>query len=201
MQKFTFTTCPKIFPTTLKYKAKGFTLIEVLIVITIVSILVAIVTPDFYAQSAHNSAKQTIHKISGLIRLARNHAVNHQVSTVLCPSSSGKMCEQNWSEGGMIFEDKNLDKKFNGNDSLIAFDTTTVSAGSIQWTALRNFLAFSGKGISGNSAGSFIYCPENKDARFAHALIVSFSGKMRYAKDSNHDGIRESGNKRNIDCQ
>lgn len=179
---------------------KGFTLFEVLIVLAITAILMSIITPSFYTFSAKSEAKATIQKLSGLIRLARNHSVDHQNSTLLCPSKDGLTCSQNWQDGALIFEDINNDKILNQAESIIYFQTPLAENGSIRWSALHNYLSFSGQGISGSSAGSFIYCPADNNPKYANALIVSFSGKIRRANDNNHDGILESGNSNNIVC-
>lgn len=179
---------------------QGFTLIETLIVLIISAVLLMLATPSFHAYSAKSASQKTMEALSGLIRFTRNHALNKLSTTVLCPSTTGTQCEQDWQSGTLIFEDKNNDYQLNDDDVVLNFSTPLSDKGTITWTALRNYLAFSGQGLSANSAGSFIYCPENKDTAYANALIVSFSGKLRYAEDSNHDGIKESGNNNNIAC-
>jgi type IV fimbrial biogenesis protein FimT len=178
----------------------GFTLFEILIVLAIVAILMSLATPSFYAYSAQAKSKATIQKLSGLIRFARNNAINHQSATILCPSKDGLKCGKNWQEGTLVFKDINNDKQLNSTEAILYFQSPFIESGYIRWTALQNYLAFSGQGLSGSSAGSFIYCPEDKNPKYANALIVSFSGKIRRAKDNNHDGIRESGNTKNIVC-
>lgn len=179
---------------------RGFTLFEILIVLAVTAILISLVTPNFYAFSAQSKSKATIQKLSGLVKLARNKAVNHQSSILLCPSENGLVCGENWQEGVLIFEDQNNDKQLNTTENLVHFQSPLIENGSIRWSALHNYLSFSGEGISGNSAGSFIYCPEDNNLKYANALIISFSGKIRRAVDDNHDGIRESGNSKNIAC-
>tara|TARA_R110002167_G_scaffold243833_11_gene449272 strand:+ start:358 stop:948 length:591 start_codon:yes stop_codon:yes gene_type:complete len=179
---------------------RGFTLLEMLIVLTITAILMALGSPSFYALSAQSKSKSTIQKLSGLVRLARNSAVNHQTPIVLCPSKNGLACGKSWQEGVLIFEDQNNDKQLSKTETLVHFQSPLIESGSIQWSALHNYLSFSGEGLSGNSAGSFVYCPEDNNPKYANSLIISFSGKIRRAGDDNHDGIRESGNSKNIVC-
>ena len=178
----------------------GFTLFETLIVLTIIGILMSFATPSFYAFSAKTEAKAVIQTLSGLIRHTRNNAINMQTPSLLCPSKEGLICENNWEEGVLIFEDTNNDKQLNNAENVIYFQESLIDSGSIHWTALHNYVAFSGEGLNSSTAGSFIYCPENKDPHYAHALIISFSGKLRRAIDSNNDGIRETGNNKNINC-
>ena len=179
---------------------QGFTLFELLIVIAVVAILVVLSTPTLMAYSSQAKSKATIQKLSGLVRLARNNAIYHQSTTILCPSKDSVSCSQYWQDGVLIFEDKNNNRQVDNKEAVIHFQTPLIDQGKLHWTALRNYLSFSGQGLTGGSAGSFIYCPELGKPKSAHGLIVSFSGKIRQAEDSNKDGIRESGNAKNIAC-
>lgn len=192
-----------LIPRTSKENARasqGFTLLEVLMVMAIAAILMFIATPSYHAYAAQANAKLTIQTLSGLVRLARNHAIYRQHATLLCPSKDGRHCSQNWQEGVLIFQDDNHNKQVDSTETVIHVQAPLFKQGSLQWTAVKNQLHFSAQGISGSSAGSFIYCSKDKNPHYAHALILSFSGKIRHAKDSNNDGIRESGNAKNIVC-
>lgn len=178
----------------------GFSLIELLITLSIVAILALVVTPSFTSQTSKNDAKAVIQRLSGLVRVARNHAIYHQKNTIMCPSHDGQTCSQRWQDGALVFQDNNDNKLPDANESVVRFNAPLSDKGTLNWTANRNYLTFSGQGLTGSSAGSFIYCPGDNNSKHAHALIISFSGKIRHAQDSNKDGIRESGNAQNIVC-
>ncbi len=178
----------------------GFTLLETLIVLAIVAILLMLTTPSFYAYSAQAESKAVIQKFAGLLRMARNNAINHQRLTLLCPSKNGLTCSDDWQEGVLIFEDSNSDKQVNNQEAVVYFQSSFITKGTIHWTALHKHISFSGQGLSGSTAGSLVYCPDQQNPNYANALIVSFSGKIRRANDSNQDGILESGNNKNIVC-
>ena len=180
---------------------QGFTLIELLFVLAISALLLAIAAPGFQTMSAQSKAKNSLHKLSGVLRLARNHAVNYQTPVLVCPSEDGSHClDQDWQHGLMILADRNSNRQADPSETVVYFRTPFLEQGRLHWNALKNSLSFSTSGLPSGSVGSFVYCPGNNDVRYAHALVISFSGKMRFAEDQNQDGIREAGNNRNIAC-
>lgn len=179
----------------------GFTLIELLTVIAIASLLVFLVVPGFQSLSAHSTARNSLHKLSGVLRLARHHAINHQTRVLVCPSLDGIHClDQDWQHGVLILTDDNDNQEADASETVVYFQAPFLEQGSLHWNALKNNLRYAPTGQPEGSVGSFVYCPGNHDTRFAHALMLSFSGKIRLAEDQNKDGIRETGNRRNIIC-
>lgn len=182
-------------------EVSGFTLIEMLFVLAIAAILVSLAAPGFQAFSAQSKAKNSIHKLSGVLRHARNHAVHHQKQVLVCPSEDGIHClNQDWQAGVMVFEDSNHNRQAEPTETVLYFQAPFIEHAKLSWNGLKNDILFSELGLPSGSAGSFVYCPNNNDAKYAHGLIISFSGKLRLAEDRNKDGIRESGNNKNIVC-
>lgn len=182
-------------------KVSGFTLLEMLFVLAIAAVLFAIAAPSFQAFSAQSKAKNSIHKLSGVLRHARNHAVHHQKPVLVCPSEDGVNClNQSWQNGIIVFEDSNENQQAEPSETLVYFQAPFIEHARLRWNGLNNIMTFSELGLPSGSAGSFVYCPNNNDTKYAHGLIISFSGKIRLAEDHNNDGIRESGNNKNIVC-
>ncbi len=180
---------------------KGFTLLELLSVLAIAALLFSLAVPGFYSFSANSKARNSIHKLSGVLQVSRSHAVNHQKPVRVCPSQNGISCQNlAWQHGILAFEDLNENLHLDATETRIYYQAPFIEYASLNWNALRNHILFSGAGLPVGQAGTFTYCPDSGDAHFAHGLIISFSGKMRQAEDNNHDGIRESGDQKNIIC-
>ena len=180
---------------------KGFTLLEMLFVLVIAAVLLSIATPTLQAISAQSKAKNSIHKLSGILRNARNHAIHHQTPVLVCPSKDGTHClSQGWQQGIMVFVDDNQNRQAEPAETMVYFQSPFIEHAKLSWNGLKNDILFSALGLPSGSAGTFVYCPNSDDAQYAHALIISFSGKIRSAEDYNQDGVREAGNNKNIAC-
>lgn len=95
---------------------------------------------------------------------------------------------------------------FSGRANSPSSEATSVYAaleqGTIEWRSFRqdNFLEMQGNGLTLAQNGSFVYCPDDKDLRFAHALIINKSGRARLAVDLDGDNIRDLRKGEPISC-
>ena len=178
----------------------GFTLLELLITLSITTILLSISIPSFKEMMLESEAESAINHLSRLIRLARNIAVTQGTTSTLCPSSDGKICGGTWKEGVLLFTDKNKNSVVDEKDIVVQFLYPFIDQGNLTLKSLRNLIQFSAKGTPQGTIGSFIYCPSGNNTQHAKALILNFQGRLRRGSDYNNDGIEETGNHRNISC-
>jgi type IV fimbrial biogenesis protein FimT len=183
-------------------KNQGFTLLELLIVVLLLSVLASISLPDFKQLVEQRRAEATIKRLAQAIEFARISAVSNNVLTTLCRSSDGRNCSGGWQDGVLIFSDRNGDRKINQGDSVVRYITFPDSNGTIRWRAFQNrqYLQITSQGFTRYQNGNFTYCPDNKNPEFARQLIINTSARVRYAVDSDGDGIREDSRGRPIAC-
>ncbi|QUP56666.1 prepilin-type N-terminal cleavage/methylation domain-containing protein (plasmid) [Ralstonia syzygii] len=123
-------------------RARGFTLVELVIVISIVAILVTLAAPSF--QSTIQSARTTteVNSLVNDLQFARSEAIKRGQPVSICVSSDGATClaSNKWQVGWIVFNDVNgsgaldsttdvvLRKRaaFAGSDTFVASPTTTV---------------------------------------------------------------------------
>jgi len=181
-------------------KNRGFTLIELIATLVIVTILSMTAIPSFKHIYLTSKATTVINQVIGLTRLARNTAVSEKITTTLCPSLDGLTCSGEWKDGVILFTDKNTNSQIDGNDHVVRFYQPFIDAGFLNWKSLRNKIQFSSSGLPRGTIGSFVYCPNNQDHLYAKSMILSFQGRIRSGQDLNQDGIVETGSGQNISC-
>jgi len=181
-------------------KNNGFTLVELLITLVIVTVLAMTAIPSF--KHIYHTSKSTavINQVLGVTRLARNTAVTEKTTTTLCPSVDGLTCSGEWKDGVILFTDNNTNSQKDGNDHVVRFYQPFIDTGFLNWRSLRNKIQFSSTGMPRGTVGSFVYCPNDQDSLYAKSMVLSFQGRIRSGQDRNQDGIIETGNGQNISC-
>ena len=88
---------------------KGFTLVELLILLVVIAVVAAVGIPNFNQMIRHNRVTSYSNAVLGALNLARSTAVQRGDSMAVCGSSNGAACDGNWSAGWLVFVDPNGD--------------------------------------------------------------------------------------------
>ena len=97
-------------------KQKGFTLVELLITIVVISILLATAVPSFMQAIKNNRVTAQANSLVVSTQMARNEAVKRGVSTTMCAANADMdACSDSddWSTGWIAFSDLNRDGAIN----------------------------------------------------------------------------------------
>lgn len=88
-------------------KSRGFTLIEVLIVIAIVAVIASFGIPQFNSLMQNGRLSTQVNELQGLMQLARSEAATNRVVTRICGSTDQTTCNtNNWEGGAILFRDR-----------------------------------------------------------------------------------------------
>ena len=180
----------------------GFTLPEIITTLAIVGILSSVATPGLQTLTKQKEGETTMHVLADHLALARSSAASFGQTVTFCRSADGLTCSGSWSDGSIIFTDRNADRQINQDDQLLRSQSNAKLAGTVVWRAFQNrqYLQIEATGFMGHQSGNFTYCPEDSDARHARQLIVNSTGRTRYALDADGDGIREGSNGQPLSC-
>lgn len=81
---------------------RGFSLLELMVVLAIIAIIVAVAIPDYQASMAANREKSASNNLLGAMQFARSEAITRRTGVTVCASSDGSSCGADWSAGGIV---------------------------------------------------------------------------------------------------
>lgn len=183
-------------------RQRGYTLLELLIALTILLILSTLALPSFSSIVKRTQAEIQMHALIDAAQLARSSAVSRRESVVFCATSNQQVCGDDWTQGAMVFVDPNNNRRIDPNEPVITTLPPTPEGSRLVMRAALNkqYLRYMSTGMLENTAGSWVYCPANATEREARNVIFNRTGRMRFGTDHNRDGIPENTEGQPVRC-
>lgn len=175
----------------------GYTLIELMVTIAILSIIIGVVMPGARGFINHSMLSKEVNELSALARLARFKAMEEQIEVVLCPTQDYSDCISNWTYAKMAFIDLNGDGDRDSDENLLG--STEKLRSSISVTAPNQSIIFDNRG-GANITSTLIFCDETAKANKAVGLIINGYGKIAVAYDSDDNDIKEDHAGNDLSC-
>ncbi len=185
----------------MKQSNRAFTLIELLISISVIAITFNLALPSFGEILDRSKVRANVQQLTQTLQLSRIKAISGNTKVTLCPINETGVCGSDWSTGYMSFIDNNGDRQYNGDDVILTEYLSTDEKSSLSWRAFghKNSLQWLATGITNHQNGSFEFCYDNK-ADKSRALFLTKAGRIRHSKDTNGDDIHENSTGGAIRC-
>ncbi|WP_299002705.1 GspH/FimT family pseudopilin [uncultured Shewanella sp.] len=161
---------------------QGFTLIELMTVLTVAITLIIVAVPSLTAVYHHLRADSNIRHILQSLQLARNQAMNYEQTVTVCPLTEN-ICSNQWHNGIHVFFDGDEANRLDGEDSLIYTTGKFNDADFVTFN--RTSIRFQKNGTASGTNGTLKYCPGDPKSPYSKAIIVSQSGRVRFSNDTN----------------
>lgn len=186
----------------MRWSSSAYTLVELLLVLAVLAMLAGLALPGLRQDLRDQVAATTLQELARSMALARSAAVTHGRMATLCGSSDGNSCGGDWNSGHLVFLDADGNGRRDAADELLLVRTTLPGHGSLLLRSFpnRQYVQYTAEGFSNRQNGSFTWCPLEQDARAARQLIFSQSGRVRFARDRNGDGVVEGSDGKAVAC-
>lgn len=182
--------------------AGGFTLLELLLALSLAAVLVTAVAGFQADWKRRHQLNEQAGALAAAVRFARSYAMVSGARTVVCKSADGGACGGDGYESGWLIFAENAatknGKPDTGERRLRVRQNARAAGITIRSNTFANYIAYDARGRS-NRAGRFVACADGA-VRGAKALVVSRTGRLRFAADTDDDGIVEVGDDNIKNC-
>jgi type IV fimbrial biogenesis protein FimT len=155
----------------------GFTLVELLTVIGIVSILLAIAAPTYRSITTGNRITSEINGLLGDLQFARSEAIKQGQTVTTCASADGSSCaaSTDWTRGWIVFSDANGDAAVNAGEAVLRVQKAFVAGDSLQADNNTGAVTFNREGFALNLPGTVTIALHDPTASVSYTRCLAFS--------------------------
>ncbi|MCJ0973726.1 GspH/FimT family pseudopilin [Stutzerimonas marianensis] len=152
-------------------KEQAFSLVELLYSLLLLSILLAVATPNLKLLIERNQEGALRDSLIAFLNEARSHAITLRRNVRLCGSSDGLTCDGDWQRYWLMIT--------TDNDQTIQLHHLSDTA-DLCWRGARDSIEFHPNGTTLLGNGRFSLC---RSDGVAWQLVLSRQGRLRFAGD------------------
>lgn len=164
---------------------KGFTILELLIVIALASLLATLALPNMFRFIEQNRVATLTNDWMTSLTQARVEALKIRQRVTVCasnnPFDNAPACGGNWDDGWIIIADTDGDEVA---DTVLDAHAPVHDSIDILGNFLNNSVTFNADGFLGGAAGTLRICADRDPASTrATSITVNSIGRVRLADD------------------
>lgn len=162
-------------------KEQGFSIVELMTILTIVAIVLAIGIPGFITMIQNQKLTTTANALFAAVNLTRSEAIHRGTRVDLVPAGDGS----SWQNGWVVFVDENNDQHPDADETIIfshpAVDRDMLIAANFTDSKVQ-YLAYNGTGRTRTNANSQTSQSGNWRLDLgsqSRKIVVNFMGRPR----------------------
>lgn len=199
---------------TMKKRALGFTIVELMVAVAVMAILVAIAAPNFSDMLKANRVQSISRDLYSQLNYARSEAVSRRKTIMFCHSSNGTSCGGTWSNGWVICLANSTTAPTDCGTSLTKYllrvykdvGNNTLSVVDNAGTPVaQDYFYFSSSGVVTGSASSGMsftakICESTNTAKYARAILITPAGQILDSSQDTSTGIYQDAKQGDLVC-
>lgn len=158
--------------------SKGFTLLELMVIVAIVAILAGIGIPAMNSFLENSRAESKLTELSRMFAFARSQAASTKSPVTICPLVNNA-CTADWRQRISVFNDPNNNRIMDLNEVELRVIEASPATDQVNFNIAG--ITFLANGTS-NDNGVLSYCPSGKQDRAAQLTLLQ-SGRSRVSKN------------------
>lgn len=162
-------------------KTSGFSLIELIITLSVMAIILTIAVPGFRSIVLDNKMTADMNRLVNDLNLARMEAIKRGDDVTICKrNTSGTDCDNasSWDRGWIVFSDPNRSGAVDAGEEIIRVSSELESGISLTYS--KNRITYTSQGFSYGFAGTFVMT-DTRGSSYARKRIISHTGRIRAA--------------------
>ena len=139
-------------------KTKGFTLLELMVVLVLVGVLAALAAPSFQSLFRESRVTSFTNDFVSSLYFARSLSISQARRTTLCTSRDGMHCEKgiHWSSGWLLFEDDANFGEIDPGEKILWFHEKLPDAFQLKGNrSVQNYISYTPEGSARSKNGGF----------------------------------------------
>ncbi|OGI40119.1 MAG: hypothetical protein A2140_07055 [Candidatus Muproteobacteria bacterium RBG_16_62_13] len=164
---------------------RGFSLYEMLVVLAIVSILGS-ASATLGSVLRNDRLSTGANELMAVLNLARSHAVMRLADVVVCPSRTGRQCDEPdsrytwWHEGYLVFVDLDGDRRLDENEPVLLNGPARAGI-TLRSSRYRTKVVYRASGMTTGTNLTLTFCPAGPAAD-VRSVIISNIGRARVSR-------------------
>jgi type IV fimbrial biogenesis protein FimT len=181
-------------------RAAGFTIIELIVVLSIVAILSALAAPDLAMFIKNNRVKGQTFDLLNTIQYARSEAAKRRVRVIMCrsanPTAASPTCggtANTWTTGWLVFASGDTNSTYEtANDTLLRIGPPAPMGVTVRTnTTCNQNLEYNPDGTTNASGGiaRFAICDTSRGGAYGRQIVVPPHGRPKLEQGSQSSPI------------
>jgi type IV fimbrial biogenesis protein FimT len=176
-------------------RAAGFTIIELMIALTIAGILLAVATPSLRVFLQNNRLTAAANDLLRSFQIARTEAIKRQQNVVVCasanPTATPPACSYGAFNGWIVFEDSNSNWSVDAGEPILErhglLDSTLIVKSDNDGIESYATTGFANLAAVHNPTRNIVICDQRGNQVIGHvsverAVLVTNTGRVRVSR-------------------